>query len=115
MPSSKVIYVGIKGSVVALEAATGRQLWATHLVGQGFVNVVLDGAKLYATSYGEIFCLDPKTGNGLWHNELKGFGRGLATIASETITPGTLVSLVEEIQRQEAAAASAAASTPPAG
>ena len=108
MTSSKVIYLGIKGSVIALDAATGRQLWATHLKSVGFVNVVLDGDKLYAATYGEIFCLDPKTGAGLWHNPLKGFGLGLISIAGESITPSSLLNMVEEIHRQEEAANSAA-------
>jgi len=108
MPSSKVIYLGIKGSVLALDAATGQQLWATHLKGSTFVHVVLDGDKLYAATYGEIFCLDPRTGAGLWHNPLKGFGLGLVSIAAETISPGSLLNLVEEIHRQEEAANSAA-------
>jgi outer membrane protein assembly factor BamB len=32
---------------------------------------------------GEIFCLDPLTGKVLWHNPLKGFGTGLASIATD--------------------------------
>ena len=112
MPSSKVIYLGIKGSVIALDAVTGQQLWATHLKSVGFVNVVLDGDKLYAATYGEIFCLDPATGAGLWHNPLKGFGLGLISIAAETISPSSLLNMVEEIHREEAAAASQASSAP---
>ncbi|MCX6904755.1 MAG: PQQ-binding-like beta-propeller repeat protein [Verrucomicrobia bacterium] len=107
MPSSKTIYLGIKGSVIALDTATGQQLWATHLKGSDFVNVVLDGDKLYAATYGEIFCLDPATGEGKWHNNLTGFGRGLITMAAETITPSSLVSLMAEKRRRDAEAAAA--------
>jgi outer membrane protein assembly factor BamB len=111
MPSSKTIYLGIKGSVIALDAATGRQLWATHLKSVGFVNVVLDGDRLYAATYGEIFCLDPRTGEGLWHNPLKGYGLGLVSIATETISPGALLNMIEEIHRQEKAATAATQTT----
>jgi outer membrane protein assembly factor BamB len=109
MPQSKVIYVGIKGSVVALDAGTGQQVWATHLKGSDFVNVVLDGDNLYATTYGEIFCLDPRTGAVRWHNKLTGFGIGLATVAAESISPGALVTLMAEKRRQDAAAAASSA------
>lgn len=109
MPSSKTIFLGIKGSVIALDPATGRPLWTVHLRGSSFVNVVLDGDKLYAATQGEVYCLDPATGAERWHNELKGYGRGLVTIASETMTPGTLLTLMEQIQRDESAAAGAAA------
>ena len=110
MKTSDLVFIGIKGSVVALDCATGQQEWATHLKGSDFVNVVLlDGAVL-AACYGEIFCLDPLTGNALWHNPLKGFGTGLATIATEH-NPGTgNAPVLIEKQRQDAAASAAAAS-----
>lgn len=83
MKTSDFVFIGIKGSVVALDRATGQQVWATHLKGSDFVNVVLQGGSILASCYGEIFCLDPLTGDALWHNPLKGFGLGLAIIAME--------------------------------
>ena len=62
MAQSKFIYLGVKGSVIAVNSVNGQQLWATSLKGSDFVNVVLDGNNLYATARGEIFCLDPNTG-----------------------------------------------------
>jgi outer membrane protein assembly factor BamB len=109
MKTSELVFIGIKGSVVALNRATGQQEWATHLKGSDFVNVaLLDGAVL-ASCYGEIFCLDPLTGNALWHNPLKGFGMGLATIATEQ-NPGSgnAPALAEKRRRDAQAAASAA-------
>jgi outer membrane protein assembly factor BamB len=112
MPRSKVIYLGIKGSVIALDAGTGRQVWAAHLKGSDFVHVALDGDNLYAATYGEIFCLDPETGEGRWHNPLKGYGLGLVSIASEGISPNALLTLVAEKRRRDAeAAASSSGST----
>jgi outer membrane protein assembly factor BamB len=107
MPQSQIIFLGVKGSVLALNRATGRQVWATSLAGVGFVNVALDGENLYATTRGEIFCLDPKTGDARWHNPLKGFGYGLVTIAGEGITPANQNALMAEIVRQQQAAAAA--------
>ncbi len=83
MNTSDLVFVGIKGSVVALNRISGEQVWATRLKGSDFVNVVVDDGVILATCQGEVFCLNPLTGDGLWHNPLKGFGTGLATIATE--------------------------------
>jgi outer membrane protein assembly factor BamB len=105
MTHSKIIYLGIKGSVLAIDPDSGRQLWVTHLKGGDFVNVVLDGDNLYAATHGEVFCLDPATGEGRWHNPLKGFGWGLVTIATETVSPNALLALFAEKRRQDQQAA----------
>jgi outer membrane protein assembly factor BamB len=109
MKTAQLVFIGIKGSVVALNRATGQQAWATHLKGSGFVNVVLQNGAVLASCSGEIFCLDSLTGNGMWHNPLQGFGRGLATIATEQ-NPGASNALVlaEKRRRDEEAAASGA-------
>ena len=83
MKISALVFVGIRGSVVALNRATGEQVWATRLKGYDFVNVVVEDGKILASCYGEIFCLDPLTGDTLWHNPLKGFGIGLAATAQK--------------------------------
>ena len=110
MKTSDLVFIGIKGSVVALDRATGQQVWATHLKGFDFVNVLLEDGAVLASCYGEIFCLDPLTGEALWHNQLKGFGLGLATIATDH-NPGNGNALVlAEKHRRDAAASAAAAS-----
>jgi outer membrane protein assembly factor BamB len=101
MPHSKIIYLGIKGSVIAMNAATGEQLWTVHLKSSEFVNVVLDGDNLYATTQGEIFCLDPQTGEGRWQNKLKGFGWGLVSIAGEGIAANPPLLQAEEKRRRD--------------
>jgi hypothetical protein len=109
MKTSELVFVGIKGSVVALNQATGQQVWATHLKGSDFANVVLENGAILASCHGEIFCLDALTGDALWHNPLKGFGTGLATIATEH-NPGDCNApvLAEKRRRDEEAAASGA-------
>ena len=64
---------------------------------------------MLASCYGEGFCLDALTGNMLWHSPLRGFGTGLATIATEQ-NPGNgnALMLAEKRRRDEAAAASGA-------
>ena len=81
MKPEDLVFIGIKGSVVALHSATGQQAWAAHLKGSDAVNVVIGPESILASCQGEIFCLDPRTGNTLWHNQLKGFGIWPATIA----------------------------------
>ena len=109
MKTSDLVFIGIKGSVVALNRATGERVWATHLKGSDFVNVVLQEGAILASCYGEIFCLDPLTGIRMWHNPLKGFGMGLATMATE-YNPGSSNApvLAEKCRRDQEAAASAA-------
>ena len=112
MKTAHLAFIGIKGSVVALNRATGQQVWATHLKGFDFVNVIVQDGAVLASCYGEIFCLDPVTGDALWHNPLKGFGRGLATIATEhNPGDGNAPVLAEKRRRDEAATASAAAAS----
>jgi outer membrane protein assembly factor BamB len=109
MASSKFIYLGIRGSVVAVNSANGQQLWSTSLKGGEFVNVVLDGYNLYATTRGEIFCLDPTTGIIRWHNPLKGYGWGLVSIAGEGISQNDSILAAEKRRREQQQAASSAA------
>ena len=51
MNISELVFIGIKGSVVALNRNTGEQVWVTHLKGSDFVNVILQkGALRYEHS-----------------------------------------------------------------
>ena len=85
-----LVYIGIKTSVLALDRKTGEVRWTVKLpvkfaggsVG-GLANVFCDGDALFASSCGEIFCLDPKTGGIVWQNQLKKMGTGFVSIASE--------------------------------
>jgi outer membrane protein assembly factor BamB len=76
------VFVGIRGSVVGLDRITGAILWTTKLKGSDFVNIVRDDVFLYASTYGEVFCLDPTNGEIRWHNTLKGYGLGLSTLVA---------------------------------
>ncbi len=113
MKTSDMVFIGIKGSIIALDRATGQQRWATHLKGADFVNVVVQNGAVLASCYGEIFCLDPLTGDALWHNPLKGFGVGLATIATEEnpSSDNALVLAQKHRRDQQAAASSGAAAS----
>jgi outer membrane protein assembly factor BamB len=112
MKSDDLIFVGIKGSVIALTRAGGEVVWEIHLKGMGFVHLVRDGDHLYAATKGEIFCLDAATGAGVWNNPLKGYGYGLASIAARNGSDdGGAGLLAAEARAREEADASAAATT----
>jgi hypothetical protein len=106
MAQTNLIFIGIKGTVLALDRATGQEVWRTKLKGSEFVNVVLLDGDLFATTEGELFCLDASTGRIRWQNPLKGLGLGLVTIAAPDSQQA--VSMREK-QRRDQAAASAAA------
>ena len=104
MDRATVLFIGTRGTVMALDRSTGQEVWRSELKGRDFVNLVIDDGVLYATTKGEVFCLDPTTGQIRWQNELRGFGRGLVTIAS---ADGSGLSVVREKHRREEAAAAA--------
>ena len=104
---NNIFYLGIKGSVVALERKTGREIWRRKLKRNGFVLVTLDGDILIAHTHGEIFGLNQSTGEILWNNGLDGLGYGFVTMASENMnTRGAQSAIQLMIQQQQTAAAS---------
>ena len=105
--SASIMYLGVRGTVVALDRRTGAEIWRTPLKGGDFVNVALDGDSLFATARGEIFCLDPVTGRIRWVNPLKGLGWGLITIAGTDIAPMAQKRAYDQQRANGAAAASA--------
>lgn len=109
MKTLELIYIGIRGSVVALDRATGAQVWATKLRSGDFVSVLVEGNALYATTYGELFCLESATGKVLWHNPLKGFGTGPAMIATRSTPGAAQMTFLAEKQRRDREAAAAGA------
>jgi outer membrane protein assembly factor BamB len=98
------IVIGIGGHVLALDRATGQEVWRVKLKGSDFVNVAVDGRDVFATSRGQLYCLDISSGAIRWQNELKGLGWGLVSIAGS----GAVTSA--ESERRQRAARSAAAS-----
>jgi outer membrane protein assembly factor BamB len=101
-----LVYIGINGYVIALDCATGQEIWRTALNPGDFINVAVADDSIYATTKGELFCLDPATGRLRWQNQLKGLGRGLVTIAGSN-GQQTIV-MRQKKKRDDEAAASAA-------
>lgn len=48
----------------------------------GYVTLLLEGDQLVVSVNGYMYCLDTETGEQLWYNETKGFGTGVASLAS---------------------------------
>lgn len=103
MAQNQPLFIGIAGCVLALDRATGQEIWRTKLKGSDLVNVVLEDGALYAAARGEVHCLDPSTGKIRWTNPLTGLGWGLITIASAGGSQGVL--LREKKRKEEEAAA----------
>jgi outer membrane protein assembly factor BamB len=105
-----VLFIGIKGTVLALHRASGQELWRTKLKSCQFVNVMQEGDRIYASTLGEVFCLESASGRILWNNPLKGMGYGLVAFANAPQVPA----MQQQIQDDEQAAAAATTTPAPA-
>jgi outer membrane protein assembly factor BamB len=77
-------------------------------------NVLWDGEVLLAANQGEVFRLDPLTGGTIWRNKLKGFGRGLVSLATSRFPgngTGTAASADVAMMRKRSAANSRTVTT----
>ena len=103
MEQRSAIFVGVRGTVLALDVGTGTELWRASLKAGHFVNVAFDGQRVIATTRGEVFALDPATGHVLWNNRLEGMGLGFVTIAGA----GQVPPMAQSQQNNEQAASTA--------
>ena len=97
------LFIGIGGHAVAVDPATGEEIWRTKLKTGSYATVALTEAGLFCAAGGELFRLDPATGSILWHNKLKGLGVGLVTFPGTSAAAGQ----VAEAAARRAAASSA--------
>ena len=82
MRIDQLIFVGLRGYVIALDRDTGGVVWDNSELNSGPVSLLLDGDCLLVSTNGYIYCLDPLTGRVLWNNPLRGYGIGIAHLAS---------------------------------
>jgi outer membrane protein assembly factor BamB len=94
---------------MALDRDTGEIVWSNNQMKGGHVTFLLDGDRLIASTNGYIFCLDPLTGQILWNNPMKGYGYGVASLAS--IRGSSLQVVVQQAAQDEESARNAAASS----
>ena len=107
--SKSILLSGIKGHVIALDKATGHEVWRTKLTRGDFVNILLDGDFLFAATSGEVYCLDAGTGTVLWKNPMRGMGLGVVTLLTGGSSGNNPAAVAEELRRVKARQASAAA------
>jgi outer membrane protein assembly factor BamB len=106
MAIEDLLFVAFNRYVVALSRATGDRIWDWKApTGTGFVTLLMDYDRLFASVQGYTYCLDPLTGQQLWYNPLKGYGTGVASLA--TVWSNTQSAIMGEAQAAETAAAAA--------
>lgn len=104
--SGNLLIMGIGSHAVAVDPATGTEIWRTKLKSSSFVTVQEIGDRVFCGAAGELFCLDRATGHKLWHNKLKGLGTGLVAFGA-----GDTAAAAGAIAAQQAAAAATIAAT----
>jgi outer membrane protein assembly factor BamB len=104
----RMVYVGLNGRVACLERETGTLLWQWRAPKPrtGYVTLLVDRDRLLVTVNGYTYCLDAFTGEQLWFNPLRGFGIGVASIA--TAAGSTPPAVAAQAAQQTAARAAAA-------
>ncbi|HEX7654100.1 MAG TPA: PQQ-binding-like beta-propeller repeat protein [Verrucomicrobiae bacterium] len=103
MNPAAIVYVGIKGSVLAFDQKTGARYWETALKGYDFVSLLVEGGFIFAGTHGHLYCLDKTTGQILWHDGLRGKGYELMSLATSQ-GRSEAGSLMAEQRHQEDAA-----------
>jgi len=79
MRVEQLIFVGLNGYALALDRDSGEIVWSNNEMKSGYVTLLLDGDRLICSTNGYLYCLDPLTGQTLWHNPLRGYGSGAPT------------------------------------
>ena len=80
------LYIGLGGHVVAIDRATGAEIWRTRLRSSSFVTISVEPDAIYAGASGELYCVDPATGSIRWHNKLKGLGTSVVAFGGSSVT-----------------------------
>ena len=103
-----LVFVGFNSRIAALNRETGELVWEWKAPkGTGYVVVLVDGDRLYASIYGYTYCLDPMTGTVLWFNELAGFGLGVPSLATANAAVMALQAIAaDEEQRRRSSSTS---------
>lgn len=97
------LYIGLGGHVVAIDRATGAEIWRAKLRSSSFVTIAVEPDAIYAGANGELYCVDPATGSIRWHNRLKGLGMSVIAFGGSNIS-----TTAKAVQAAQAVAASTA-------
>jgi outer membrane protein assembly factor BamB len=101
------LFLGIRGTVVAIDPSNGAELWRTKLKTSAFMTLCQHEGQLFVGAAGELFCIDTKNGAVRWNNKLKGLGTGLIAFGTHADTSSAAAAQAA----QAAAIAAVAAAT----
>ncbi len=83
MDISDLVFTAFNKRVAALHRDTGEIVWQwTAPSGETYASLLLDGDRLIVCVHGYMYALAAGTGRELWANEMRGFGYGVASLAS---------------------------------
>ena len=83
MNPNDLVFTGFNNRVAALHRNTGAIAWRWAAPsGTAYTSLLLDGDRLIVSVQGYMYALDAASGRQLWANEMKGFGFGVASLAS---------------------------------
>ena len=96
----RVLFVGGHGYVTAIDKESGDEIWRTSLKGSGygFVNVLLEGERIFAASGGKLYCLSADNGDVWWTNSMPGLGYGVYSFATRERGHDGLAALMADQQ-----------------
>ncbi len=105
----EILYAGTNKTVIAIDAATGAELWRRKLPkGGGLVNILIKGDMLYVSSDGYVYGLERYMGEIVWRNDMKGLWYSpvmLAMVDATSQNPAAFSAAQMQAQAQAAAAA----------
>ena len=90
------LYIGIGGHLVAIAASSGEELWRCKLKRSSFITVSVRPNAVYAGAAGELFCVDPSSGQIRWQNGLPGLGLGVIAFSDASSTSVTAAAVAAE-------------------
>ena len=88
--TTKLLFAGTHGFVIAIDKHTGETVWETSLPSTGYsvVSILLEDGLLLCASGGRVFALDPEDGRIMWTNHLPMRRKGLVYLATEQSSQG---------------------------
>jgi len=83
MKTTDLVYVGFLNRVAALNRRTGEIVWQWQSSkGSSYLTLLVDGDLVLVSVDGYMYGLETCTGKELWANPMKGFGTGVASLAT---------------------------------
>ena len=109
MQPDDILLLAVKHAVLAFAKTTGARLWVAKLpssgMGDDFVSLLADDARVYAHTGGRVYCLDLFSGRILWQDGLTGYGYTTASLALPGGRSSALPTLFAARQKAEAESA----------